>query len=190
MTPQPFEAYLDITKTLVMIVGAAAMALGGLAFAWHTRANAHGNMWTSDTLVPLGLGVALFFVMATVSFKGYGTYQQGRSGPIVRIDDSGVLDRRVGPAAIPWAAITGAEIIDLSNARLNKRGEDDARLRPQVIGVVLHVEGAARYRQSDGAIEATAKTLAQATDFNEIAISPEGLHTTAEELLAAIEAWR
>ena len=36
--------------------------------------------------MPLGIGVAMFFVMATVSFKSYRTYEQGRSGPIMRID--------------------------------------------------------------------------------------------------------
>lgn len=186
----PFEAHLDVTKTLIMIIGAGVFAIGGLAFAGYWRSTAQYAGWTSDTLVPLGLGLALFFVMATVAFKGFKTYRQGQSGPIVRIDDAGVLDLRVGPHVIPWAAIQGAEIKDISNAAMIKRGNEDERLRPQVMGVVLKVEGAARFLSGDGALEATAKTLAQATGYDEIHISPSGLHSSAEEILAAIEARR
>lgn len=186
----PFEAHLDVTKALIMIIGAGVFAIGGLVFAGFYRSTAQYAGWTSDTIVPLGLGLALFFVMATVAFKGYGTYSQGQSGPIVRVDDTGVLDLRVGPGVIPWAAIRSAEIKDISNARMTRQGDEDPRQRPQVMGVVLKVEGAARYFSGDSALEATAKTLAQATGYDEIHISPSGLHSSAEEILAAIEARR
>ena len=184
----PFEAHLDVTRALIMIIGAGVFALGGLAFAGYWRSTAQYAGWTSDTIVPLAFGLVLFFVMATVAFKGFKTYRQGQSGPIVRIDDAGVLDLRVGPQVIPWAAIRGAEIKDISNARMTKHGDEDVRNRPQVMGVVLKVEGAAKYLSGDSALEATAKSLAQVTNFDEIHISPSGLHSSAEEILAAIEA--
>lgn len=186
----PFEAHLDVTKALIMIIGAGVFALGGLAFAGYWRSTAQYAGWTSDTIVPLAFGLVLFFVMATVAFKGFKTYRQGQSGPIVRIDDSGVLDLRVGPQVIPWAAIRGAEIKDISNAAMIRGGNEDERERLQVMGVVLKVEEAARYLSGDSALEATAKSLAQVTNFDEIHISPSGLHSSAEEILAAIEARR
>ena len=190
LPPAPFEAYLDVSKTLIMIIASMLMALGALVFVWHTRANTQGNLWTGDTVVPLGLGVVLFFVMATVSFKGYATYQQGRSGPIVRIDETGILDRRLNPAPIPWAAIGAAKIADIANTRMTKRGDADARLRPQTLGVRIDVEDAARYLDGEGALAATAKTLSAVTGYQTITLSPEGLHTSAEALLDAIAAHR
>jgi len=189
MIPTPFLAHLDASKTLVAIVITALMALGGLAFAWNARGNAQNAGWSSDTLVPLGIGVAVFFVMATVSFKSYRTYDQGRSGPIMRIDEAGVLDRRIGQTPIPWAAIAGAEIKDISNAKINRRGDEDERQRPQVMGVVLTVENAARYIEPDNLLVATAKALGQATGHNAIAIDPQGLDTTPEAILQAVQAY-
>ncbi|HEY9081072.1 hypothetical protein [Magnetovibrio sp.] len=189
MTPPPFLAHVDATKTLVAIVLTALIALGGLVFAWNARGNAQNAGWSSETLVPLGIGVAVFFVMATVSFKSYRTYDQGRSGPIVRIDEAGVLDRRIGATAIPWTAIGGAEIKDISNAKFNRRGDEDERQRPQVMGVVLTVENAAHYMEPDGLLGSAAKTLGQATGHDAIAIDPQGLDTSAEAILQAVKAY-
>lgn len=189
MTPTPFLAHLDASKTLVAIVITALIALGGLAFAWNARGNAQNAGWSSDTLAPLLIGVAVFFVMATVSFKSYRTYDQGRSGPIVRIDEAGVLDRRIGQTPIPWAAIGGAEIADISNAKMSRRGDEDKRQLPQVMGVVLTVENAARYIEPDNLLTATAKALGQATGHDAIALDPQGLDTTPEAIVRAVQAY-
>lgn len=181
MSPTPFEAHLDVTKTLIAVAITAAIAVGGLVFAWIKRGEAD-NPW-----VPLGIGIAVFFVMATVSFKQFKTYQQGQSGPIVRIDNAGVLDRRIGQTPIPWSAIQGAEIKDISNAKLTKRGDEDERNRPQVMGVVLNVENAAQFIDSDGLLSAATKAVGTATGHSEIAISPEGLSSSAEDILSAVQ---
>ena len=189
MPPTPFLAHLDASKTLIAIVLTALIALGGLVFAWNARGNAQNAGWSSDTLVPLGIGVAMFFVMATVSFKSYRTYEQGRNGPIIRIDEAGVLDRRIGQNPIPWAAISDAQIKDISNAKLNRRGDEDERQRPQVMGVVLTVENAARYLEPDNLLSATAKALSQATGYNAVVLDPQGLDATAEDILRAAQAY-
>ena len=189
MTPTPFLAHLDASKTLVAIVITALIALGGLAFAWNARANAQNAGWSSDALAPLGIGLAVFFVMATVSFKSYRTYDQGRSSPIMRIDEAGVLDRRIGQTPIPWAAIGGAKIADISNAKMSRRGDEDKRQLPQVMGVVLTVENAARYIEPDNLLTATAKALGQATGHDAIALDPQGLDTTPEAIMQAVQAY-
>jgi len=188
--PTPFEAHLDVTKTLVALVITALIAIGGLVFAWTKKSGAENVGWSSDTLVPLGIGVVVFFVMATVSFKQYRTYDQGRSGPIVRIDESGVLDRRQGPNPIPWSAIGGAQIKDISNAHMVNRKDEDKRQNPQVMGVVLTVENAAKYLDGDGALGAAAKAVGEATGHDQFNISPEGLTTTAEDIFTAVQAYR
>lgn len=189
MPATPFLAHLDVTKTLIAIVLTALMAIGGLVFAWNARTNAQGAGWSSDTLVPLGIGVALFFVMATVSFKSYTTYQKGRSGPIVRIDQNGIFDSRLGDKTIPWEAIGGAEIIDVSNAHMMNSGED-MNSRPKVMEVQLTVTNAAAYMGSDGVLETAAKGLSAATGYDRINLRADGLDTTPEALLAAITARR
>lgn len=187
--PTPFEAHLDVTKTLIAVVLSAVVAVGGLVFAWNARSNAQASGWSSDALVPLGIGVLVFFVMATVSFKQYKTFEQGKRGAIVRIDQNGVLDTRLGPNPIPWSAITGAEITDISNAKMTANTGQDGTEPQKVMGVVLTVTNAGEYLGADGLIESTAKAVSSATGHDKITLSHEGLKTTPQELLAAVQAY-
>lgn len=186
MPAAPFVAHLDVTKALIAIVLTALMAAGGLVFAWNARTNAQSAGWNSDTLVPLGVGVALFFVMATVSFKSYTTYQKGRSGPIVRIDQNGIFDARLGPKTIPWEAIRGAEIVDVSNAKITGTAEN-MNSTPKVMEVQLTVTNAAEYMGNNGVLETAAKGLSAATGYDRINLRADGLDTRPEAILNAVQ---
>jgi len=187
--PMPIEAHADVTKTLIAVVLTALMAIGGLVFAWNARATAQGEGSISDTLVPLGIGVVVFFIMATVSFKQYKTYEQGKSGAIVRIDETGILDRRQSTTIIPWTAVRGVEITDISRAKLTSGGGQDGPKPEKIMGVVLTVENAGQYLGNDGLLESAAKGLSTATGYDKITLSHEGLQTTPNDLLAAVQAY-
>ncbi|MCW8914654.1 MAG: hypothetical protein OQK24_02240 [Magnetovibrio sp.] len=189
MSPTPFEAHLEVTKTIIGMVLTIGIAIIGLVFAWTKRGKAIEAGWTSDVVGPMMIGIALFFVMATMAFKQYQVIELSKRGPIVRIDAQGIFDHRVGPNPIPWSAISGAEIKDISNAKMMIRDDDDKR-EHETMGVVLSVENASQYFEGDGVLAATGKALGEATGHNLINISPEGINTTAEGLIAAIQAHR
>ncbi len=188
MSPTPFEAHLEITKAIIGLVLTGLLAIVGLVFAWGKRGKAVEAGWTSDIVGPMLIGIALFFVMATMAFKQYKVVEQGKHGPIVRIDERGIYDQRIGPNPIPWAAIQNAEIKDISNAKMMMK--DDDKREHETRGVVLSVENAAQYFEGNGTLAAAGKALGKATGHNLINISPEGIDATAEQLLGAIQAYR
>ncbi|MBF0247673.1 MAG: hypothetical protein HQL36_06315 [Alphaproteobacteria bacterium] len=188
--PAPFEAHLEVTKALIAVIATALIALGGLVFAWRARGGAADAGWSSDTIVPLGIGLAVFFVMATVSFKSYKTYETGKRGPIVRVTGAGIFDARIGPNTIPWEAVRGAEIADIANVKLTKSGGNARDTAEPVLGVVLTVEDAAQYLEGDGVLTGAAKGLVSATGYELINISPVGVDATAEQIFAAVQAYR
>jgi len=85
--------------------------------------------------------------------------------------------------------LAAPEIADISNAKMSRRGDEDKRQLPQVMGVVLTVENAARYIEPDNLLTATAKALGQATGHDAIALDPQGLDTTPEAILRAVQAY-
>lgn len=186
--PAPFEANVDVTKTLIAIAATALFAAAGLVFAWIKRGPAADAGWSGSALAPVIIGAAVFFVMATLSFKQFKTLQQGKQGAVLRIDENGITDVRLGAKTIPWSAVRGVEIKDLSNAKMTKHGDDDARERPQRMGVVVQVENASAYIDADGLLAETAKAVGAATNFDQLTLSHSGLDKTAEDIHAAVQA--
>ena len=185
MSPTPFEAHLDVTKTLIGMALMVLIAVGGLVFAWIKRGGAEGSTFSP----PMIIGVVVFFVMAGVAFKQYKTYQSGQTGPVVRIDANGILDIRVGSKVIPWSAITEAKIANVATGGKFKATDDDKR-EFETMGIVLTVTNASSYTDGEGALAAAGKAVGEATGHNTIHMRADGLKTTVEEMMAAIEAHR
>lgn len=185
MSPTPFEAHLDVTKSLVGMALMVLIAVGGLVFAWTKRGGAEGSMFSG----PMIIGVAVFFVMAGVAFKQFKTYQKGQNGPVVRIDANGILDVRLGSKVIPWTAIQDAKITNVATGGKLKATDDDKR-EYETMGIVLTVTNAASFADGEGALAAAGKAVGEATGHDVIHIRVDGLKTTPEEILTAIEAHR
>ena len=185
MSPTPFEAHLDVTKSLVGMALMVLIAVGGLVFAWTKRGGAEGSTFSA----PMIIGVAVFFVMAGVAFKQFKTYQKGQTGPVVRIDSNGILDVRVGSKVIPWSAITDAKIANVATGGKFKPTDDDKR-EYEAMGIVLTVTNASQYADGEGALAAAGKAVGEATGHDVIHMRADGLKTTLDEMLAAIEAHR
>jgi len=188
MPPPPFAAHLDVNKTRVRAGFSALAAIAALTLVWNARTAALHSGLSFEALVPVGFGLAVFFLFAATGFRAWQTLRQTRKTPILVIDTNGVTDTRVGPQPIPWSAIVNAELIDLTRDHFNRLGDEDTNQHPKLWGVRLIVTGAASYMSGNGVLGATSKMLIDATNYRHIDINPSDLDTSPEAILSAVQA--
>ena len=91
-----------ITLLLLVSLGAVALAAGaGLSMLFGTAP--HGREW-----VAVGFGVVLLLAALIVAQMavGLGWLLATSSQPVLVITPAGLIDRRLSPKLIPWAAVT------------------------------------------------------------------------------------
>lgn len=189
MIPAPFEAHIDLKKMRIQVAFGGLGSIGALVFLFNARTAANTLDLGGEAMIPAIIGLGVFVVFAGMMFRAVKALRNPNKDVILRIDELGVLDTRVGTGIIPWPAINKAEVIDLGNTTRSQQQRNEDNAKAPIHAIELHVENAAAYLKGEGAVAATAKALSQATSYDKIIINPAELDADAHAIYEATVAF-
>jgi len=186
MPTAPFEAHIDLKKMRSQVVFGGVGSVGALVFLFKARKTAWATDQGIEAMVPALVGLGIFVLFAGLLFKAIKALRDPNKSVVLRIDETGVMDMRVGPKTIAWSAIKKATVVDLGNTSRSQQQRNEDNNKAPIHAICLHVENAADYLKGEGALAATTKSISAATGFDEIIINPAGLDTDAHAIYEAV----
>jgi len=183
--PTPLTAHYDQKKARSQAIFSAVGSVGVLIFLFNARTAETAPDQGLEAMIPVFFGLGIFVLFAGMMFKAIKTLRNPNQDAVLRIDENGVFDARVGQGVIPWAAIKEVELIDLNNSTLNREIHNKDVNRQPNWAVRLNVENAADYLNAG-----LAKTLSDATGHDRIILASAELNTQAQTVFEAVSAFR
>lgn len=103
------ECYIKKPNLIFSLIGAGFFVFLGILVVTGTIGVTEAST-EIDRIFGIGLGWACILFFGGIAVIALKQNRQSNRGPVVRIDETGFLDRRIGSQPIPWTAIRAARI--------------------------------------------------------------------------------
>lgn len=161
-------AHVSRWKTLLLVLAGIGFVLLGIWLVRDPGMFAESGRRARDPLIIRGVGWLAILFFGAVGIVG--VRQLFRTGPVMRVDEAGILWRRWSDRTIPWDAIVRAEAHDMMGQQF----------------MCLWLDEPERYRPTS-LLGRTAR-INKGMGFGDIALSLQGTDQRFDRLVAVIDA--